>query len=107
MWYGNTIPLATISLLKPDGTPLFSTLLWGGSYGFMEPQTLPDPGTYTLLIDVAATYTGNASAWLYDVPADVTTPITAGSPLTVTLTAPGQNARLPFNGTAGQRVSVT
>jgi hypothetical protein len=58
LWYGDTIPLGSFTLLKPDGSTLFSTLLWGGSYGFMEPQTLPVTGTYTLLIDPGGTNTG-------------------------------------------------
>jgi YD repeat-containing protein len=108
LWFGDTVPYGSFSLLKPDGSSLFSTLLWGGSYGFMEPQTLPETGTYTLLIDPNGTNTGSARAWLYEVPPDVMTPITpGGSPVTVTLTAPGQSARLTFSGTAGQRVAVT
>jgi hypothetical protein len=44
---------------------------------------------------------------LYDV-VDVTgTIIIGGSPVTVNLTTPGQNARLTFSATAGQRVSFT
>src|SRR4030095_14379443 len=45
---------------------------------------------------------------LYDVPPDVTGSIAAdGVPVGVAITSLGQNARLTFNGTAGQRISVT
>src|SRR5207245_1787123 len=52
------------------------------------------------------TATGSMTVWLYDV-VDVTGPITPSGPtVAVNLTTPGQNARLTFSGTAGQRVSA-
>jgi hypothetical protein len=84
----------------------------GGIYGsspqtaLMEPVTLPAPGAYVVVVDPAYWSTGVVDVNLYDV-VDVTTPITAnGSTVTANLMTPGQNARLPFNGTAGERVSV-
>jgi hypothetical protein len=43
---------------------------------------------------------------LYDVPPDLTGALSAGSPQSLSLAAPGQNARLTFAGTAGERISV-
>lgn len=96
----------TVALKKPDGTNLASDV-FDSSGGFIDTQTLPVAGTYTVLVDPYSTNTGTAAVTLYDVPADITDSITpGGSPVTVTTTAPGQNASLAFGGTAGQRVSL-
>jgi hypothetical protein len=50
---------------------------------------------------------GSVTLQLYDVPEDATGSIApGGAPVTVTTTAPGQNAALTFSGVAGQRVSL-
>src|SRR5262249_59480717 len=62
---------------------------------------------YTILVAPAAAARGTVTLQLYDVPADVTGSIVAGgSPVSVTLASPGQNAVLGFSGQAGQRVSL-
>jgi hypothetical protein len=77
------------------------------SSSFIDPITATIPGTYTVMVDPAFSYTGNATLRLFDVPADVTGTITpGGSSVTVTTTVPGQNGRLTFTGTSGQRVSL-
>jgi hypothetical protein len=43
---------------------------------------------------------------LYDVPDDDSGPIAAGTPLTSTLSSPGQNATYTFSGALGDRVSL-
>jgi hypothetical protein len=96
---GVTFTSHTTSLLRPDGTTLASTT---GTY--LDTQTLPVPGTYTLFVNPALFYTGSATVTLSDV-VDLTGTITPGGPpVTVTTTTPGQVARLTFAGTAGQRV---
>jgi hypothetical protein len=51
--------------------------------------------------------TGSMTLTLYNVPPDVSTPITpGGASVTATTTTPGQNAQITFVGTAGQRVSL-
>ncbi len=51
---------------------------------------------------------GSLTATLYDVPPDVTGTISVGGPpVLVNTTVPGQNARLTFDGAAGQVVTVT
>ena len=98
-------PTGTLYLKKPDGSTLSSVGI--GSSSFMEPQTLPDTGTYTLLVDPTGANTGTAAVDLYSVVADVTDTITpGGSPVTVTISDPGQNASVTFSGTASQRVSM-
>jgi YD repeat-containing protein len=96
----------TLAILKPDATQLTSVFSCGSSI-FIDPQTLPTAGTYTVLVDPSGAGTGSATVNAYDV-VDVTGSITIdGSGVSSTITTPGQTARLAFNGTAGQRVSVT
>jgi uncharacterized protein YhfF len=94
-----------LGIYKPDGTQLANTFTCGSS-AFVEPQTLPDSGTYTVVVDPSGAGFGNASVTLYDV-SDFTGTIAIGGPsVTVPLPTPGQNGRLTFDGTAGQRISV-
>jgi YD repeat-containing protein len=96
-----------VSILKPDGTPLVSPTYVGTGGGFFDIQTLPVNGVYTILVDPVDSNTGSMTLTLYAVPADITTSITpGGSPVTVTTTVPGQNAKSTFNGTSGQRISL-
>jgi large repetitive protein len=102
-----TVPSATMSIRKPDGTTLGSVLIQSGGTGFLDVLTLPTTGTYTIVVDPGGTNTGGTTLTLYDVPADATGSITpGGSSVGVTLSTPGQNAGLTFAGTNGQRVSV-
>ena len=95
----------TASVLKPDGTTLGSASTCG-STDFVDSLTLPTTGTYTVFIDPAGTSTGSATVLLSTF-ADISGTITAGTPITVTTTAAGQNARYTFSGTAGQQISVS
>src|SRR4029450_2144311 len=50
---------------------------------------------------------GAMTLTLYDVPPDVIAPVTpGGSPASLSLTTPGQNARFIFSATEGQRTSM-
>jgi hypothetical protein len=92
-------------MLKPDGSTLASTFSCGSSI-FIEPQTLPATGTYTVLIDPSGSATGQATVTLYNV-IDATGSVTVGGPaVNVSLTVPGQNATLTFSGTASQQATV-
>ncbi len=96
-----------VSILNPDGTALVSPTFVGTSGGFFDTQTLSVSGVYTILVDPQSSDTGSMTLTLYDVPPDVTTSITpGGSPVTVTTTVPGQNAKSTFNATIGQRISL-
>jgi YD repeat-containing protein len=76
------------------------------SVGLLEPVTLPVGGEYSVTVRAASTGSGSATVQIYDV-VDAATPITSdGLPVPVDLLTPGQNARLPFTGTQGQRMSV-
>jgi YD repeat-containing protein len=94
-----------VSLVKPDGTNLASSGICNGSSGFMDSQTLPTTGTYTVKIDPQGTTTGSITVLLNSF-ADVTGTITAETALTATTTTPGQNALYTFSGTAGQQFSI-
>jgi hypothetical protein len=91
-----------VSILKPNGTYLAAPTYVGTKGGFLDTKTLTSSGTYTVLVDPQAGDTGGARLTLYDVPPDAT----GSLPLTVSLTTPGQNARLTFAGAAGQSVTL-
>ncbi|MBA3241724.1 MAG: IPT/TIG domain-containing protein [Acidobacteria bacterium] len=98
---------SAVSILRPDGGVLVTQSVSTSSGQFIEPQLLPTSGTYTIITDPSGTATGSITFNLYAVPPDVTASITSyGAPSTVTLTAPGQNAKVTFSGTSGQRISL-
>jgi hypothetical protein len=93
-----------VSILKPDGSTLVGNTCMEQS-GFIDATDLPAAGTYTIKINPVAGATGSLTLTLYDVPADFSGTITpGGSPVTTTVTTPGQNGALTFSGTAGQRI---
>ena len=94
----------TLAILKPDGTQLASDFTCGSA--FIEPLTLPETGTYTLLVDPQSAVTGGATMNLYNV-VDVTGSITlGGSAVNVSITVPGQIATFTMDGTAAQQATV-
>lgn len=96
----------SVLILKPDGTTLAS-ISSINSTGFIDLQTLPVSGTYTVRFDPANWSFGSGTLTLYDVPPDTTGTITpGGASVTVTTTVPGQKADLTFAGTQGQQISL-
>jgi hypothetical protein len=96
-----------VSIQKPDGSTLVAPVGVGPAGNFIDVQTLPATGTYTILEDPVADYTGTMTFTLYEVPADGTGTITpGGAPVTVNTPTPGQNWTLTFSATATQRVSL-
>ncbi len=74
---------------------------------FIDTLTLPASGKYTILVDPSTSWTGSVELTLYEVPPDVlATIVPGGPPVNVITTVPGQDARLTFSGTVGQRVSL-
>ena len=95
-----------VNLLNPNGTVLTVPVCMEGT-GFIDATKLVAPGTYTVLVDPGGTATGNLTLTAYDVPADAAGTITAGgSAVTLSPGTPGQNGKLTFSGTAGQRISL-
>jgi Subtilase family len=102
-----TIPIANVSLVRVGGAAVGTGTMVGSAGAFVDARTLPDNGTYAVVVDPQSANTGAATLTLYDVPPDSGGSIVpGGSAVSVTTTAPGQNARLSFDGTAGQRVSA-
>ncbi len=93
-----------LSVLNPDGTRLGNSVIIVNTGGSDDELTLPTTGTYTALVDPSGTATGSATISLST---DVTaTGSVGGSPVTVTTTAVGQNARVMFSGIAGRVINV-
>src|SRR5262249_33807685 len=102
-----TFQFALLSILRPDGSTLGNNRFIGPGATFIDTTTLPSARGYLISIDPNGACTGSATVQIYDVPPDAGGPITpSGAPVTVTTTVPGQNGRLTFAGTAGQRVSL-
>jgi YD repeat-containing protein len=101
-------PSATVSIVEPNGTTtLASTSVYPPYNFFIDVQTLPSAGTYTVMV-APGPYTGSATLTLYNVPADASGTIAiGGSAVTETTTTPGQNAQLTFSGTSGQSITLT
>ena len=95
-----------VSIVQPSGASVGSAGACTNGTGFMDSITLPVTGTYTALVNPQGTTTGSVTV-LLNAFADVTGSITPGTPLTVTTTVAGQNARYTFSGTSGQLVSVS
>jgi YD repeat-containing protein len=103
----STGPAGAFRILKPNGTELASGSLSGAFATFIDAQTLPDTGTYTVLVDYSGTLTGTVTLTLYSVPADASAAITAGgSNVTFNLATPGQNGSATFTGTSSHRMAV-
>jgi subtilase family protein/fervidolysin-like protein len=102
-----TIASSYVSILNPDGTQLAGNVYVSSSGGFVDTKTLPASGTYTVVADPQNDATGSMTLALFDVPPDVAGTMIAGGPTaTFATTAPGQNARIAFDGRAGQIVSL-
>jgi hypothetical protein len=103
----NSYDSVEVSILKPDGTRLFSPALTvTGPGAFLDPIQLPVAGTYRVKVDPVDAATGAIDMTLYDVTADATGTIAAnGTPTTIAVN-PGQDAKLTFTtSVANQRVA--
>jgi RHS repeat-associated protein len=98
-----------VSLKKPDGSVLTQSGAVGSSGGFMDTVSLPVSGTYTLLVDPQGDAIGSATETVYSVPADVGSPALTigGASGSASIGNVGQNAELPFFGSAGQPLTLS
>ncbi len=104
-WVACSVDQYYLSIVSPDGSRL-ARVSQCGSSAFIDQKTLPVAGTYTLVLDPVGANTGSATIHLFTV-VDVTGPIAAdGTSAPVSISVPGQNARLTFTGVAGQVVSA-
>ena len=97
-----------VRLFKPDGGQLGAQSLTPPHESFIDTVVLPSTGEYTVIVDPSGSQTGSSRVTVYEVPADQTgtlQPSAGGEAQTLSFATPGQNARLSFNGQAGQWVS--
>lgn len=99
-------PSVEAAIRRPGGTT-FAAASAPGVTAFTDVVVAPTSGTYAILVDPMGTGTGTSTLTLYEVPPDVsgTIPVN-GTSTGVSITTPGQNARLTFGGAPGQRVSL-
>jgi len=98
----STVSSLNMYFYKPDGTQL----TWGGaSTGTNFDMTLPVTGTYTILFDPNGLSTGSVTVTL-SAEIDAGTITINGASATATVGRVGQRARMRFDGTAGQQVTV-
>ena len=95
-----------VSITRPDGGYLAAPSFVGTKGGFVDTRTLPQAGTYTILVDPQGDAAGSITLALHDVPPDAGGSLPFGVPTSVETTDPGQNARLAFAGLAGGRISL-
>jgi hypothetical protein len=96
---------AFVSVLKPDGSMLKAPSAFGTSGGTINIPVLPTTGTYTIFLDpYELTATGSVTLTLSEDAAGTVT--IGGASATVTMGRVGQNARVTFNGTAGQPLQL-
>ncbi|GIH02808.1 hypothetical protein Rhe02_08750 [Rhizocola hellebori] len=100
-----TISSYRVSVLKPDGTSLMSPASVSGVAADIDVPLLPVSGTYEVLIDPVGARIGSVTVTL-SAEADAGTVDAAGAGTVVTVARPGQDARVRFDGTAGQRLSL-
>ena len=103
---GATNPSGWVNLVRPDGSVQTTKFFCCGPE-FIDAQLLATTGTYTLWMQHRGSDVGSVTLQLSSVAPDVTGPITIDGPaVTVTTTTPGQDGRVTFSATAGQRVTV-
>jgi YD repeat-containing protein len=97
---------ASCTIKNPDGSALAGFSCGSGSQAFFDTQLLRQSGTYTIAVAPSGAATGSLTMSINNA-ADVTGAITIdGSAVTMTTAVAGQDARLSFTATAGQRIVV-
>jgi YD repeat-containing protein len=97
-----------ISIYRPDGRLQLKQRIaaLSGNSGYIDTQTLPLTGAYTILVDPVNTSVGSISIRIYDVPPDIFRIVTLNSSTTVSINNPGQNALFQFQASAGDKVII-
>jgi hypothetical protein len=103
----STLSFVLMSVQTPGGGTLGRQAVFGTSGTFVDTQTLPANGTYTVVLDPQGPIMGSVALTVYDVPADVTATLAPGGPgVSLQMPVPGQNGSASFAGQAGERVSL-
>ncbi|MGH9904025.1 MAG: hypothetical protein ACRD8U_00410, partial [Pyrinomonadaceae bacterium] len=101
---GYCCDVGSVTIYKPDGTVLLSPYGFPNGGAGTPSATLPVTGTYSIVVDPYVARSGNLTLTLSE---DLAPPISINSPpVIMNFSRVGQNARLTFEGTAGQRVSL-
>lgn len=102
---GNTGGTSYVHLYDPFGKVLRTTPVL--TTAFLEPASLRSTATYSVVFDPQTTNTTSATLTVYDVPPDFADSIApGGGSVVVPIAVPGQNGRLTFTETAGQRIAL-
>ena len=105
--FGSGCPSAvSVSLVRPDGSTLGAPASTCTASLFLDPLTLDQTGTWTVLVDPQVTNTGSATLAAFTSTDQIGVILRDGSPKSLTLTTPGKNAAYTFTGTVGQQVSA-
>ncbi len=104
---GTTMTACNLTIYDPNNVAVSSAYSCGlGNPKFLDTLALASLGTYTAYIDPFQTNTGSLTLSINN-DQDVTGPsISVGSGATPSTTVPGQDVRLSFAGTAGQRIAI-
>jgi hypothetical protein len=95
----------SVAVYKPDASLLASASCGiDGTRCASNLENLPVSGTYTIIVQPANGATGTQRLWLSH---DVGGTLISGTPATVAISRPGQNARIVFPGIAGQTLRLT
>lgn len=97
---------ARVSVTGPNGNSLVSARAFSAAGTFVDTLIATAAGDMTVLIDPTAAATGSVDVAAWRVPSDNLYQAEVGDRLTVTTGIPGQNARIGFDATAGQRIAV-
>ena len=99
-----SITSANIAVYKPDAQLLAAANCYvDGSQCGVNLPNLPVTGTYSIIVQPASGATGTLQVWLSR---DAAGTLASGTPFSLTLARPGQNARLAFAGTAGALIAL-
>jgi hypothetical protein len=104
--FGKTCGVASISLIRPNGTTLGAPADNCKKTAFLDSQTLDASGVWTVLVDPTGSHTGTAMLQAFNTN-DVTGLTHAdGSDFAIATATPGQNAMIHFSGHVNQDVSA-
>ncbi|HLA09200.1 MAG TPA: IPT/TIG domain-containing protein [Pyrinomonadaceae bacterium] len=93
-----------VSINNPDGTTLLAVMDVGTNGAGTSTLTLPATGTYSISVDPQGANNGSITLTFSEEVAGTIT--SGGASLPLSLSRPGQNAQISFDGTTGQQVTV-
>ncbi|MFC0623137.1 hypothetical protein [Kribbella deserti] len=98
-----------VTMWAPDGTLMYDDMLWASWLDYeVDRYTLPQTGEYRVLVDPTSFRTGVLDFAVNTIPADAVIPaVVDGAAVAVGNSVPGQNQRMTFTATEGQRIVIT